>query len=140
MKPEIKVEGLRDTIRSLRQVDTEAPRAVRVANLEAAELVAGAARSLAGQAFQSRSGRAAGSIRALASQRDARVKAGGRDAPHLPWLDFGGAIRHEGHVHAVRPFQRSGRVMLPALRDKREQVVDSYQQRIDGVIRAAGLR
>lgn len=137
MRPDIRVVGLRDTIRALRAVDQGLPKAMREANKKAADEVVKVALPLAGRAFRSRSGRARGSIKALASQRDARVKGGSSSVPYFGWLDFGGRVGHRDTAH--RPFLREGRILRPAVKQARPRVLAEYEKSVGALLRQAGM-
>jgi hypothetical protein len=114
MTEPIKIDGLAQFTRDLKKLDSDLPKAVRVANNQAADLVVTTARPLVPR----RTGKAAGSIRAQSTRTAVRVTEGGPRAPYMPWLDFGGKV---GRQHAVkRPFIKEGRYLYPAYRRKRD--------------------
>jgi hypothetical protein len=105
----IAIEGLAKFSRNLRKLDSELPKALRVAMNQGAGLVV----DFAHRNMPSRSGRARRSVKAISTRTQARVRGGGARAPYYPWLDFGGSVgrgrtgRGTGSVH--RPFVRDGR-------------------------------
>jgi HK97 gp10 family phage protein len=129
----VQIVGLRDLTRRLRQVNTDLPKAVRLAANEAAEVVVVAAR----RDVPKRSGKAAGSIRARSTRTAARVSSGGRRAPYMPWLDYGGKVGKNNT--AVRRFIADGRFVYPAFRENREQVAETFRTALDRIIAEAGL-
>lgn len=104
----IKVEGLKQFNRDLKALDSDLPKAVRLAFNAAVDLVVATAKP----GVPSRSGRAARSIKPRSTRTQARVSAGGNKAPYYPWLDFGGRV---GRRKAVsRPVLKEGRYLYAA--------------------------
>jgi hypothetical protein len=129
----IKVEGLVDFQRSLRALDADLPKALRVAHNAAAQIVVDFARTR----VPTRSGKAARSVRATSSQRDARVTGGGARVPYYPWLDFGGRV---GRRHAIRrPFIKGGRYIYEGYTQRRGDVEQALTTALLDVCRQAGL-
>lgn len=123
----VRVTGLREFRRGLRELDRAAPRALRLANNEAAQLVVDTARPMVPR----RSGRAAASVKVRSSQAVVRVVSGGPRAPYMPWLDYGGKVGKNDT--ASRPFQPDGRYVYPAFRRVRgefETVLQTALRRI----------
>ncbi len=113
----IRIDGLREFQRSLRKLDREAPKALRIAMNQAAQLIVDEAASRVPR----RSGAARGSIKVKSTRTAVRVAAGGERAPYFPWLDYGGRV---GRRKATRrAFLKEGRYLYPAyfaLRDSGE--------------------
>lgn len=134
MAEAIRIDGLREFQKTLRQMDAELPRRLRLILNDAAKIVI----DYAQPRIPRDTGRAAGSIKARSSQRTSAVAIGGRRAPYYPWLDFGG----QGRVHGRpgrRPFLREGRYLYPALRVKRDDVQRAMAEGLDQLARDAGL-
>lgn len=129
----IAVEGLRELTRSLRELDSGLPRAVRLAANEAADIVVQAAQ----RPVPTRSGKAKKSIKAKSTRTAARVSSGGRRAPYFPWLDYGGRVGPNKSVR--RPFIADGRYVYPAFRENRERVKDAFSEALQRIARDAGL-
>jgi hypothetical protein len=127
------VEGLRDLNRSLRQLDSEAPKALRGALNEAAELLIRYARP----DIPRRTGNAAASLKAQSTRTAVRIKVGGRKAPYFPWLDFGGKTGPNRSVD--RPFLKEGRYLYPNLRKHRDEFTALLRTSLDTVAENAGL-
>jgi hypothetical protein len=130
----VKVEGLKELRRNLKRVDAGLSKELRVANLEAAKEVVREARP----DVPVRSGRLARSLRANATQSDARVKAGSAAVPYGSTIHFGRLIgnvgsppgNHKGpNLVAGRPF------ITDAVHDSKGRIVDVYQARIDSLLR-----
>jgi hypothetical protein len=105
----IRVEGLSEFAGAVKEIGEGLPKALKLVLNSAADVVITAARS----DIPSRSGRARSSIRASSTQDKVRVTAGGKKAPHYPWLDYGGEGRRRGRPPA-RQFIKSGRFLYPA--------------------------
>lgn len=133
MVDRIRVEGLRDFQRQLKQMDAQLPRQLRLALNEAAGLVI----DYAAPRFPKRSGAAAASLKARSSQRVARVALGGRRAPYAPWLDFGGRTGPARSV--VRPFIKEGRYVYRGLAVKRDAITDVLASGLAQLARDSGL-
>lgn len=132
VKP-IKVEGLRELQASLKAVDGEAQKQLRVALNTAADLVArGASRRVPRV-----TGRAAASLRAQSSQREAKIVGGSKKVPYYGWLEFGGRIGRDRSQR--RPFVKGGRYLWPAYAAQRPQVAQVLDQAIVKAVEAAGM-
>lgn len=130
----IRIDGLREFQAALRTMDAGLPKQLRLILNEASKEVIDYAESR----FPRRSGRAAGSLKARSSQREARVALGGRRAPYAPWLDFGG----EGRVHGrppARPFIKGGRYVYRGLEVRRARITEIMSEGLDQLARDAGL-
>lgn len=84
----VRVEGLIELQRALREVDRTLPRELRKANKNAAEVVASAARRKA-FALGGVAAKTAPSIRAAAEQRAAKIRWGGAKYPFAGGANFG---------------------------------------------------
>ena len=129
----IRVEGLAELRRSLRQVDSTLARALRLAGNKAAKLVV----DEAVPTVPRRSGKAAGSMRTRSSQTETRVVSGGNRAPYMPWLDYGGNVGKDNTAH--REFIRSGRYVYPAFERVRDEVERTLRIELRTLAESAGL-
>jgi hypothetical protein len=129
----IKVKGLTEFRKALKDMDGESQKQLRVVFNRAADVVAGGAR----QGVTSRSGRARGSVRVLSSQTAAKVAGGGARAPHYPWLDFGGRVGEGRRIY--RPFLRDGRYIYATFRNRRAWFVTELERGMDDLVTGAGL-
>ena len=129
----ITITGLKEFQRSLRQMDADLPKQLRIALNGVSELVIQKARP----EIPTRSGAARASLKVRSSQREARIAAGGRKAPYYPWLDFGGHVGQHGATS--RPFYKEGRYIYPALRKNRDEVTKLMVTAISDLARGAGL-
>jgi len=129
----IKIEGLRELQAALKAMDGESQKQLRVVLNSTTETIAQAA----ARRVPRRSGRAAASLRAQSSQREARVAGGSKKVPYYGWLDFGGRI---GREHATkRPYVTGGRYIYPALAANRDGMLQALSQALVTAGQAAGL-
>lgn len=135
MAETLRVEGLKEFQRALKQMSKEHPKALRRAQNVAADLVVRNALPK----VPVRSGAARRSLKAASTQTATRVRGGGARAAYYPWLDFGGRV---GRARSVsRPFRKEGRYLYKtyyALRDSGE-FQDLLSEELVKVGRAAGL-
>lgn len=129
----ITISGLKEFQKSLRKMDADLPKSLRLALNQASELVIDKARP----EIPTRSGAARASLKVRSSQKEARIAAGGRRAPYYPWLDFGGKVGRNNSVH--RPFYKEGRYIYPALRKNREEIQGVLEQALVELATGAGL-
>lgn len=130
----VEIGGLAQLSRALKAVDSEAPKQLRLAQNEAADLLVSHTRPK----IPTLSGAAARSLVARSTRTSARVAVGGKKAPYYPWLDFGGQGRIAGRP-SPRDFIKEGRYLYPTLRQIRPQIEKQLQESISAVIRGAGL-
>lgn len=133
MPDRIEIRGIKEFQQSLRQMDADLPKQLRIALNQASQLVVDKARS----EVPSRSGAARASLKVRSSQREARVAAGGRKAPYYPWLDFGGHVGQHGATS--RPFYKEGRYIYPSLRKNRDEITKVMVTAISDLATGAGL-
>lgn len=133
MPERVRVAGLKEFQKSLRALDSDLPKAVRLSLNAAVDIVLDYARPR----IPSRSGRAARSLRAASTQTTARVSAGGRRAPYYPWLDFGGRVGAQRQIR--RPFYREGRYLYKGLAVKRTEFTEAMERSVAEVARRAGF-
>lgn len=131
--PKIGIEGLAEFNRGLKQLDAEAPKRLRLALNDAADLLITRARPL----IPRRTGAAAASLKAKSTRTSARVSTGGRTAPYYPWLDFGGRTGRRRSV--VRDFHPEGRYLYPTLARVRPDIEERLRAAIVDVAQSAGL-
>jgi hypothetical protein len=133
MDLKIGIEGLKDLNKSLRTLDSEAPKALRLALNSSADIFIGEVRLV----IPKRTGRAAASLKAASTRTAVRIRVGGPKAPYYPWLDFGGRVGPKKSV--VRPFYREGRYIYPTLRKERAKFESSVERALGDLIRTSGL-
>ncbi|WKU03847.1 HK97 gp10 family phage protein [Micromonospora sp. HUAS LYJ1] len=133
MRQTIAVGGLKEFSKGLRKLDSDLPKALRIAMNAAAGLVI----DYAVPRIPRRSGRAASTLKAKSTRTAARIAMGGKRAPYMPWLDFGGKVGPNRSVS--RPFLKDGRFVYKGLAERREQITDVMERGIRDVARQAGL-
>lgn len=94
----IRIDGLAQFSRSLKKLDSDLPKSLRLALNEAAQLVIDDARPKVPRL----TGRARASIKVASTRTAVRVRAGGPRAPYFAWLDWGGRVGRKRSIH--RPF------------------------------------
>ena len=129
----IKITGLAEFNRNLRKLDSNLPKALRLAQNEAAQIVV----DWAQPKVPRRSGKAARSVKAKSTRTAARVEGGGKRVPWYPWLDFGGRVGPKRSVK--RPFDKSGRYIFPGYQHNKDQVHDVLVDALINVAREAGV-
>lgn len=129
----IKVEGLAEFNRNLRNLDSDLPKALRLAHNEAASIVVDYAKPR----VPKRTGRAAGTVKAKSTRTESRVSGGSKRAPWYPWLDFGGKVGINKSVS--RPFYSDGRYLYPALAARRDEIQEALESALIDVARQAGV-
>lgn len=130
----VSIEGLRELQAALKRIDGQSQKKLRVVLNDAVQIIAEEAKGK----VPTRSGRAAGSIKAQSSQREAQIKAGGGRAPYYPWLDFGGAVGRNNSVR--RPFIKDGRYLYPTYKDKKTEFIQKMEEGLIELIESSGLK
>lgn len=129
----IKIEGLSTFVKNLKKLDSDIPKALRVAFNGAAEVVVKDARV----GIPTKSGKAKASVKAKSTQTASRVVGGGNKAPYYPWLDFGGRV---GRKHSVkRPFITHGRYIYNAYFDNQARYAELLEQALLDAAASAGV-
>lgn len=129
----VKVEGLKAFTRSLRDMDRELPKAVRLANNRIVQIIVDGVQP----DIPVRSGRARASVKAKSTRTAARISAGSKRAPYYGWLDFGGKTGIDGSVK--RPFYKQGRYIYPTYSANQDRVVEVMVEEYTAIARDAGL-
>lgn len=124
----IKIQGLAEFNRSLRKLDKELPKALRLAHNKAAQIVV----DYAQPRVPSRSGKARRSVKAKSTRTASRVSGGGKRVPYYPWLDFGGRVGPRKSVR--RPFIKEGRYLYPGLGANYDEI---HQALLDALLQVA---
>lgn len=141
----VRVVGIPDLQKALRQLDKSLPRELAEGLQVAAEIVAAQARPKVPYV----SGDAVASIKTRKQQRAAALAVGGSKAPYFPWLDFGGSTGR-GHVPkraGSGAIKREwlgkpvgdGRYIYPSLREKRHEVVEAVDEVLESMAKRAGF-
>lgn len=129
----IKITGLAEFNRSLRRVNTDLPKALRLAQNQGADLVVAWARPRVPE----RSGKARASVRASSTRTASRVSGGSARVPWYPWLDFGGRVGRMRSVH--RAFLPGGRYIYPGYVASRDEIARILLTALTDLARDAGF-
>jgi hypothetical protein len=129
----IKITGLAEFNRNLKKLDSDLPKALRMAHNEAAQLIV----NWAEPRVPRKTGRAAGTLKARSTRTESRVQGGSKRAPYYPFLEFGGKVGRKGSVR--RPFIREGRYIYPALSANYDKFADLLTEKLIEVAKAAGV-
>lgn len=132
----IRVTGLREFNKALKEIDTKLPSATRVALNTAAQLVVDVAKPRV-PSGPAAGGHAADSIKAKSTRTAVRIAGGGKKYPYYPWLDFGGKVGR--HKSVSRPYRKRGRYIWDAFADNRDKVEAQVVKALTDVARDAGL-
>ena len=133
MADAIRINGLNEYVRSLKKLDSDLPKVLRVAfNAAGEEIITDARRQV-----PSVSGKAKGSIRASSTQRAFRISGGSKRVPYYPWLDFGGKVGRGKSVN--RPFRREGRYIYASYYKHRDELAPLLETALIDAARAAGV-
>ncbi len=127
----VKVTGLREVNAALKEVERGLPKAMQVEFKAIAEVIAESARGKVPR----KTGAAAGSIRARATQRGAGIAFSDSDGsvPYFPWLNFGGRVGRHGSIErsTVTPDRYIYSSILSA-RDETMRAVDDAVKKVAG--------
>jgi hypothetical protein len=139
----LRVNGLRELQASLKAIDGESQKQLRLVLNEAAAVVV----KIAKPRTPTLTGAARDSIRVASTQRTAQVRGGSARVPYFGWLDYGGNVgrgRHSGgrngsgSIH--RTFIKGGRIVYPAYYSQKANIDKLLAQRLDELIEAHGLK
>lgn len=134
MKPEIRVEGIRELNLALTEAGQLEHRKEFRAGLKAAADVGA---QEAKRRVVSRTGRARGAIRATSGGNRAYIVGGKASVPYYGWLDFGTRRPKTGNPRSVGPWFGSGkgpskgRFIYPAIDDNEARIRDLIWEAID---------
>lgn len=131
MADAIRITGLNEFVRSLKTLNNDLPKVLRVAFNAAGEQIIAEARAK----VPTKSGRARASVRASSTQKAFRITGGSKRAPHYAWLDFGGTTPRGGK----RPFLRDGRYIYASYFKHRDELAVRLEAALLDAARAAGV-
>jgi hypothetical protein len=129
----IKIEGLAEFNRNLRKLDSDLPKALRLAHNEAANIIV----EWAQPKVPRKTGRAMRSVKAKSTRTESRVQGGGNRVPYYPWLDFGGRVGPKRNI--TRQFRKGGRYIYPGLGANYQRIHDELTEQLIDVARQAGV-
>jgi hypothetical protein len=129
----IHVEGLREFSLSLKRLDSDMPKVLRLALKGVGDVVVDDARPR----VATKTGKARKSVRSKSTRTSTTIAGGGARVPWYPWLDFGGRVGRGRSV--VRPFIKQGRYIYRAYEAERGRIPDLLGDALVGVARQAGM-
>lgn len=132
----VTIKGLNEFTKSLKKMDADLPKAVRLAGNKAADLIVTEARPRV-PLGPGRGGHARSSVKAKSTRTAARVSGGGKRYPYYGWLDFGGRVGRNRSVN--RPFLKDGRYIWRAFANNRDKIVDVLESSLVDIAKDAGL-
>lgn len=134
----IRIEGLVQLQRQLKELDGESQKELRVLFNEVAEYVAAGARLRA----TVKSGKLRGSIRVLSGQRQAIVAGGSGRVKYFGFIDYGGKAgprSGQGAQKHGRAFIPRGRILYAAFDARRNAVQEMLNVKFAAFLRRKGL-
>jgi hypothetical protein len=134
----IQISGLKEFRRALKEMDGESNKRLRLIGNDAAKLIVQDAAPKV-PLGPGRKGHARYSIKVRSTQTAVRVAEGGTRYPYMPWLDFGGTIRHYKRKGIRRPFRYEGRYVWSSWHDRQEDVVKRLQDGLAELAADVGL-
>lgn len=129
----IKITGLAEFNKNLRQINSDLPKATRKAGNVGAQLVV----DWAQPRIKSVSGKTRRSVRATSTRTESRVTGGGARVPWYPWFDFGGRVGRKRSVH--RSFLPSGRYIYPGAAAEMPKIREALEAALIEIAEQAGV-
>lgn len=130
---DIRVEGLTEAVRALRQIGPDAAKESRAASLEVATFVANDARARA-YSLGSTAAHVAPTIRPAAGVSSAGVGFGGAANPEAGGAEFG-SVRFKQFKPWRGSGPEAGYFVYPTIRADADKVVETYEKRWDAIIK-----
>lgn len=128
MNVAIGIRGLREFARDLKQIDRDLPKALRAEHKNVADSLVPRVRSAYQLRWPTRTGRGAASIRSVATQKSAGVRAGSRRAPYLPGQEWGST-----RFKQFGPRAANGRFLYPTVKRAIPETTQKYNAAIQRV-------
>lgn len=145
-KSRVVVSGLRETLNGIKAMEAQAPKTLREAMKRVALLVVEDVR----RKVPFMRGNAARSVKARGGVKGASIAVGGAQAPHYPWLDFGGTVGHghrKGQAWSGATYRRwegkpygKGRYLYPAIDDNADEAQELFVDELNGLLRQYGMK
>jgi len=127
----IRIEGLNEFVRGLKQIDNQLPKVLRVAFNQSGQTIITDARA----GIPTKSGKARASVRAQSTQKAFRITGGSKRVPYYPWLDYGGTAPRAGN----RPFRKDGRYIYASYFKHRDELAVNLEAALLEAARSAGV-
>lgn len=134
----INVEGVTELSKALRRIDPELQKELRKTNREVARGVVVEARVRAGSVGRQQA-KAAKSLRAVAGNNYAGVSLGGPGYEFALGAEFG-SYRFKQFPPWRGNDSAAGYFLYPTIRDRADEIVETYDDAIRAMIRKAGLQ
>lgn len=135
---ELRVEGLRELQRALKETSDETPKAIQTAHKAVAQIVVDEARrNAAGTTLPSRI-RVSGTTRRAAVRFLGHKRKGEARTTDALLQEFGGRAPLFGdreHWHTVKPKKKGGYYIYPAIGSTRDEVMKRYLDELDKALR-----
>jgi hypothetical protein len=132
-KGAIEIRGLAELQRSLKAIDGQSQKKLRLVLNKSVEVISEGVQRL----VPMDSGSARASVKNRSTQREARIRAGGNKAPYYPWLDFGGSVGRSNSVK--RAFFKNGRYLYPTFDRRRAWFYNEMGKGLTKLIEESGL-
>ncbi len=129
----IKISGLSEFVANLGKVDAAMQGMVKGVLDQVANEIIGIAKPK----IPRRSGKARASLRPRSTPTDVRIQEGSKEAPYVPWLDFGGRVGRKRSVR--RPFLKDGRYVYKAYLDNKDQLAVTMQAALTKLVESSGI-
>jgi hypothetical protein len=129
----IMIEGWAEFNRSVRKINADLPKMLRLVANDAANIVVDWAKPK----VPSRTGGAARTVKAKSTRTEARVSGGSKAKPYYPWLDFGGRVGPKRSVK--REFIKEGRYLYAGLAATNDDVHKALIGGLLSVVDATGI-
>lgn len=133
MTEAIKIAGLSEFTRNLKKLNSDLPKALRVAFNGCAQVVVDDATPK----IPTLSGKAKRSVKARSTASASRIVGGSNKVPYYPWLDFGGKVGRDRSVS--RPFIKHGRYIYDAYFDNQSRYAELVERALLDACRNAGV-
>lgn len=130
----IRVHGIADLQRALRQMDKDAPKELAAELATISDFVLQRARAKVPHL----TGAARGSMKVKKQQRGAALAVGGTKAEYYPWLDFGGRVGRNRSVR--RDVIPGGRYIYPTVAQHDDEIKRMVDVVLERMARRAGFQ
>ena len=138
MEIALKVEGLRELQRSLRQMEEKTPKLIQSVHKDAAKIVLPVAQRKAGSAELAGRIIAVGTTKGAALRFKGHRPRGTAKSTDALLQEFGGRaplFGNKNHWYTVKPKKQGGYIIYPAIKETRHQVEVVYLRMLDEAIR-----
>ena len=132
----IVISGLREFRNSLRKMDGESQKKLRLVFNEAGQVIVEATKAK----IPVLTGAARASVRAVSKQSQGIIKAGGAKVPYYGWLDFGGgSVGRNDSVYRAS-VGKDGRYLYPSYNENKAKVRALVEKGLVELAEEAGIK